>query len=134
VFRSTDNGLSFANFNFTNSTTPLLYVNYNNTLAIFAGTTGSATGGVWKYIEGIIQSAPEENENVSEYKLFQNYPNPFNPVTVIRFSIPSDINRESLTSRSGSIVKLIVYDALGREVKTLVNETNFRKLSNKFGW
>ena len=51
------------------------------------------------------------NEIPSEYKLHQNYPNPFNPKTSIRFDI----------SKS-SHVKLIIYDALGREVATLVNE------------
>ncbi len=45
------------------------------------------------------------------YSLSQNYPNPFNPSTQIQFGLP----------KSGN-VKLIVYDILGREVKTLVNE------------
>ena len=45
------------------------------------------------------------------FELIQNYPNPFNPVTTINYNIPK-------TAR----VKLIVYDILGREVKTLVNE------------
>ena len=51
------------------------------------------------------------SEVPDEYKLFQNYPNPFNPVTNIKFDIPRS-----------SHVKLIIYDALGREVTTLVNE------------
>lgn len=46
-----------------------------------------------------------------EYALLQNYPNPFNPVTVIRFEVPSS-----------KFVTLKVYDLLGREVATLVNE------------
>ncbi len=45
------------------------------------------------------------------YALSQNYPNPFNPVTKINFAIP----------RQG-MVSLKVYDMLGREMKTLVNE------------
>lgn len=45
------------------------------------------------------------------YTLGQNYPNPFNPSTQIEFSIPRN-----------SDVKLIVYDVMGRELSTLVNE------------
>lgn len=49
--------------------------------------------------------------NVTEYKLYNNYPNPFNPATTIKFEIPKS-----------SSVKVVVYDALGRVVETLVNE------------
>jgi hypothetical protein len=48
----------------------------------------------------------------TSYSLEQNYPNPFNPITNIKFSI---LNSEQ--------VKLFVYDAMGREVQTLVNES-----------
>ena len=47
----------------------------------------------------------------SVYSLEQNYPNPFNPTTIINFSIPEAGN-----------VKLAIYDALGREVKLLVDQ------------
>ncbi len=46
-----------------------------------------------------------------EYKLYQNFPNPFNPTTNINFDI----------IRNGN-VRIIVYDLLGREVETLVNQ------------
>ena len=45
------------------------------------------------------------------YALQQNYPNPFNPTTVVRYQLPAASN-----------VRLVVYDILGREVKTLVDE------------
>lgn len=46
-----------------------------------------------------------------EYKLNQNYPNPFNPTTNIKYEIPKDV-----------FVTIKIYDLLGREIKTLVNE------------
>jgi len=45
------------------------------------------------------------------FRLHQNYPNPFNPSTKIRFEVPKS-----------TFTKLIIYDALGRELETLVNE------------
>lgn len=48
---------------------------------------------------------------VTGYKLSQNYPNPFNPTTKINFSIPKT-----------GLVQLKIYDMLGREVQTLLNE------------
>ena len=59
-----------------------------------------------------------ENEIVSNFELFQNYPNPFNPSTKIKYTIPSNI----ILSEAKNLVTLKVYDLLGREVATLVNE------------
>ncbi len=50
------------------------------------------------------------------YSLAQNYPNPFNPETTISYTIPSNVKGETIN------VTLKVYDALGREVATLVDE------------
>jgi len=51
-----------------------------------------------------------------EFKLEQNYPNPFNPTTTIQYQIPEVGTQRAVT------VKLKIYDILGSEVATLVNE------------
>lgn len=56
-------------------------------------------------------SVRESNSSGLDFQLFQNYPNPFNPSTNIRYSISSPVK-----------VVLKVYDALGNEVRTLINE------------
>jgi hypothetical protein len=53
------------------------------------------------------------------FSLFQNYPNPFNPSTKIKFLIP--LNKGGGFSR-GMFTKLTIYDLLGQEITTLVNE------------
>ena len=56
------------------------------------------------------------------FNLKQNYPNPFNPSTKIKYSIPN-YNGPLLGGVRGGLITLKVYDVLGREVTTLVNET-----------
>jgi hypothetical protein len=51
------------------------------------------------------------NSTPVSYRLYDNYPNPFNPITKIQFDLPKSTQ-----------VKLIIYDILGREIETLVNE------------
>jgi hypothetical protein len=45
------------------------------------------------------------------YHLFQNYPNPFNPFTILRYDLPE-----------AGLVNITIYDMMGRQVKTLINE------------
>ncbi|MEJ2104004.1 MAG: hypothetical protein P8X47_05440, partial [Ignavibacteriaceae bacterium] len=52
----------------------------------------------------------------TEFVLYQNYPNPFNPKTTIKFEIPGQARNDNV------LLKLKVYDVLGNEVATLVNE------------
>jgi hypothetical protein len=59
-----------------------------------------------------------EEENVpEEFVLYQNYPNPFNPSTKIKFTIPL-----VETTRRVVFTTLLVFDVLGNEIATLVNE------------
>ena len=53
----------------------------------------------------------EGNEIITNYELAQNFPNAFNPNTTILYQVPQD-----------GIVNLKIYDILGAEVTTLVNE------------
>jgi hypothetical protein len=74
----------------------------------------------------------EKPDKVPEsFQLFQNYPNPFNPITKIKYSIPNVILSEAknlkdfslqATRNDNSLVLLKVYDVLGSEAATLVNE------------
>lgn len=65
------------------------------------------------------QSLVSKNEIVpSEYVLYNNYPNPFNPTTTIRYDLPKD-----------GLVQLKVFDILGNEASTLVNE---QKVAGKY--
>ena len=60
----------------------------------------------------------EENLLPNEFVLYQNYPNPFNPSTKIKYTIPNI----TLSGVEGSRVVLKIYDILGTEISTLVNE------------
>lgn len=73
-------------------------------------------------VTGIIE-IPLTIVTPDDYILEQNYPNPFNPSTTIRFSLP-------LQKR----ISLVVYDILGNEVKTLINDQEFEKGNYEITW
>ena len=64
-----------------------------------------------------IQTKDNKNNIPTSFALYQNYPNPFNPGTKIMYDIPAS----PVPSKGGVLVKLIVYDILGREVARLIN-------------
>ena len=78
-----------------------------------AGNSYSYTGySVTLTRELIVTGAASQTGNApAGYSLSHNYPNPFNPSTTIKFELPKS-----------SVVRLSVYDILGREVAVLVNE------------
>ena len=109
VFLSTNNGTNWLNknqgFNYVQSVYALLIANDY----IFAGTGGYS---VWRrlYSEAIgIQNI--STVIPSSFSLLQNYPNPFNPSTKIKFEI-----------KDSRFTILKIYDILGKEIETLVNE------------
>jgi photosystem II stability/assembly factor-like uncharacterized protein len=81
---------------------------------IYAGTY---TQSIWKRsYSDIVGIEKISNIVPSEYILYQNYPNPFNPNTNIKYQIKAE------SSSQKSEVRMIVYDVLGKEIATLVNE------------
>lgn len=79
---------------------------------------------LWATLSGwneSVTSAKIEDNSIYGFKLLQNYPNPFNPATTIKYSIP-DLPGFS-RQLSGKIpVTLKLYNILGQEMATLVNE------------
>ena len=89
----------------------LIRLDYNEPRYIYFGTKF----GLMRMRDSIVVDVEDEPDNItSDYILSQNYPNPFNPTTNIGFQIAS--------VSGGGFVSLKVYDVLGREVATLVNE------------
>jgi hypothetical protein len=65
-------------------------------------------------------SVKDETSVPKEFALHQNFPNPFNPTTTIKFDIPTSLFSQKGEQRG--FVTLKVYDVIGREIATLVNE------------
>jgi hypothetical protein len=84
----------------------------NGDTAYTACFNGVMPSWVQMYTKGTTYAEPVKGVVPTDYTLSQNYPNPFNPSTQISFSI----------TKSGATT-LKVYDLMGREVSTLVNES-----------
>jgi phosphatidylserine/phosphatidylglycerophosphate/cardiolipin synthase-like enzyme len=69
------------------------------------------SGGTGSFIVPVSSDYFNNFQINQDFELYQNYPNPFNPSTTIKFNIIKPGN-----------YKLVVYDLLGREVKTLIND------------
>jgi subtilisin-like proprotein convertase family protein len=87
-----------------------------NWILIISDDLGGNTGTLLGWGIRINNAVVVGNGNLSntlpeKFNLYQNYPNPFNPVTNIKFDLPKDVH-----------TKIVVYDILGREVRTILNE------------
>ncbi|MEP7145480.1 MAG: T9SS type A sorting domain-containing protein [bacterium] len=110
VKKSTDGGLTWATMT-TSGLTGITHMEFKRVGTTVYGYAATANGAVLKLTDIVTGIEPSNSVIPSDYKLEQNYPNPFNPSTSINFSIPFS-----------SKVTLKVFDALGKEVATLVDE------------
>ena len=110
VYLSTNNGSSWIikNQGFENGS-PLIKTSLIANSYIFLGTNESVWRRLYSETVGIINIS---SDIPTKYSLSQNFPNPFNPSTNIRYEITNNI-----------FVILKVYDLLGNEIATLVNES-----------
>jgi len=132
VFLSTNNGSNWQLFN--SGLTQWASALCLNDTYVFAGTGSSGMiseygAGVWRRLRSEMLAGVETpvGRLPSAFELNQNYPNPFNPSTRISYSVPPLAGRDLVRGADGqltavSFMSLKVYDVLGREVATLVNE------------
>ncbi len=110
LFLSTDDGTSWISVN--EGLPPDKWVTSFATVGnnVFVGTLHS--GGVWRRpLSEMITEVESASRLPKKFSLEQNYPNPFNPSTTFRYSIPTQ-----------SKVVIKVYDVLGNEIATLMDE------------
>lgn len=109
VYKWVDSTRSFER---DNALTHKIFNNYRKTVRVleYTGTTG-------------LKERTYDVISPEDYVLEQNFPNPFNPSTQIRFALPIDKK-----------ISLKVYDMLGREIATLINDQDYKKGSYVQNW
>jgi photosystem II stability/assembly factor-like uncharacterized protein len=108
TFCSKDNGAGWTDISSGLTDFNITCMTFSNDGFIFCGTE---SGKVFRSYNTTTLIEQNDNENPETYRLYQNYPNPFNPSTKVSWQAPL-----------GSWQTLKVYDVLGNEVTTLVNE------------
>jgi len=113
IWVTTDGGINWSNqFNSSQYLNSVYFVDQNT------GWVVGGNGTILKTTNGGVTFVDDGIETPKEFSLHQNYPNPFNPTTTITYQIPER-----------GFVTLKVYDALGEEVSTLINE---EKLAGRY--
>ncbi|MCI0693371.1 YCF48-related protein [candidate division KSB1 bacterium] len=111
VLKSTDAGMTWTpiNMGLTNMNVRSLAIHHTSG-KIFVGTNGS---GVFRHVETPTSVAETQSPNGAPeaFVLYTNTPNPFNPSTTIKYALSQQIE-----------VKLMIFDILGRHVRTLVEQ------------
>jgi len=84
-----------------------------NLIGVSSNADNTSNAGFWYQTADFVTSVEQIETDLlpNEFRLDQNYPNPFNPSTTIQFAVPKTSN-----------VTLRIYDILGREVATLIDE------------
>lgn len=111
VFLSTNSGESWRE---VNTGLPFVATGINRLGTIGASLfAASIADGVWRRPISEMLTAVKDNPHdiPNRFELMQNYPNPFNPSTIITYQLPTSC-----------MVSIRVFDILGREVETLVND------------
>jgi photosystem II stability/assembly factor-like uncharacterized protein len=110
-FKTTDNGTTWTSLTWPSGATNAAHMELYYSAGSAYLYAVCADGTVVKLIQTVTGVNEPQTSIPNDYKLEQNYPNPFNPTTTINYSIPK-----------ASFVTLKVYDILGNEVITVVNE------------
>jgi len=118
IIKTSDGGTNWINI----TNTPISPSSFNGVYFVndSIGWLVGMGGTIIKTVTGGVTSVNSISSEVpTSFSLGQNYPNPFNPLTIIRFNIPE---RFLPGARRNDRVVLKVFDVMGREVETLVNE------------
>ena len=106
-FSSTDNGDTWIDVTNNLALTTVRDIKFDNDDKMYLGTDES----VWTSNPDTTVGIKDKSIAILNYSLSQNYPNPFNPTTTINYSV-----------KNAGLVKIDIYDILGRKVETLVEE------------
>ncbi len=110
IRKSTNGGLNWTTMT-TSGLTGITHMEFYRDGNNIYGYAVAGDGSVLKLVDAVTGIQDPGSNVPSEFKLSQNYPNPFNPSTTINFSIPK-----------ASFVTLKVYDALGKEVASIISK------------